>query len=351
MFDQLVQAIRERHQMGRTEDEIHQEVLAQGHSNETFTQAYAAAVSEGGVSASPMPQTPASGGLLNIGDFLSESFALPFRYARILGEAAAVIIALLVGFALVMGGIIWATVGETDSYLIAQALMVGVLIFTLLMGLFMQFLNVAFIRSWLQRATEVSYWRSFRWTMAHVVPLSLIVVLYILAQQGGSLLLLIPGLVFVIYGHLCVHAFVIEGRAGLSAFKRSAHLVSGSFWGVFGRYLLLLIILGLLILVGGLVAGVAPIIGFIFFLLTMLYTMAVLTAASALVFEGLQAKKPAETFNPSAHSVMVVVTYIFAVLGVAFITIWLWGVQNTVDQMFRPMGQGDGFPPGLQVPD
>lgn len=352
MFDQLVQAIRDRHRLGHTEDEIRQEVLAQGHTEETFAQAYATALSSEAATQSPMPQSPASGGLLNIGDFLSESLSLPFRYGRIIGEAAVAMFAILLLIGLSIGGVTWSLSGGMDVDRIAQPLLVGMLLLTLFSGLLVQFLNVALIRAWLQRATEGGYWQSLRWTMAHLVPLVLILVLYILAQQGGNLLLFIPGLIFVIYGHLCVHVFITEGRAGITAFKRSAHLVSGSFWGVFGRYLLLCIILGFVFSLGMLVTGLAPVIGTILFLVVMLYVIAVLTAASALVFEGLQAKKPVETFDPAGHSLMVIATYIFALLGVVILILWLWGTQNALNEIYRPTGFDNDFQlEGLSVPE
>ncbi len=80
----------------------------------------------------------------------------------------------------------------------------------------------------------------------------------------GFLLLFVPGILFSIWFIFGAYVFVEEGRPGLEALKRSRQLVSGYAWPVFGRLLILwLIMLGV---------SIIPIIGRFLQLLTGLFS-------------------------------------------------------------------------------
>ncbi len=63
-----------------------------------------------------------------------------------------------------------------------------------------------------------------------------------LLVAGGSLLLVIPGVVFMIWFLFCQYILAEQGIGGLQALQKSHQLVRGHWWAVFGRFLLLLMI-------------------------------------------------------------------------------------------------------------
>ncbi|MFA6534360.1 MAG: hypothetical protein WCT37_04270 [Patescibacteria group bacterium] len=54
-----------------------------------------------------------------------------------------------------------------------------------------------------------------------------------------ALLFAIPGIIFAVWYSLFVFILVCEGQKGHDSARQSRRLVSGNWWGVFGRYLLL----------------------------------------------------------------------------------------------------------------
>ncbi len=63
---------------------------------------------------------------------------------------------------------------------------------------------------------------------------------------GGFLLLFIPGIVFFVWFSLAMYVMVSEDLTGLNAILKSREYVKGKWWGVFGRLLFLLLILGVI---------------------------------------------------------------------------------------------------------
>ena len=60
-----------------------------------------------------------------------------------------------------------------------------------------------------------------------------------LIVMGGFLLLIVPGIILTIWFALAVYILVSEDRRGMNALFRSKQLVSGYWWSVFGRFLVL----------------------------------------------------------------------------------------------------------------
>jgi len=58
----------------------------------------------------------------------------------------------------------------------------------------------------------------------------------------GFLLFIIPGIIFAVWFGLAVYVLVVEGLTGTKALSRSKQLVSGYWWPVFGRVLVILAI-------------------------------------------------------------------------------------------------------------
>ena len=90
--------------------------------------------------------------------------------------------------------------------------------------------------------TEASYRYGFR-RLGSVILVSLLVGLAVL---GGLILLVIPGLIFIVFLSVSIPALVVEDRRGIAAMSRSWNLVKGHFWHAVG-----------VIVVAGLIAGLS----------------------------------------------------------------------------------------------
>ncbi|NOY13037.1 MAG: hypothetical protein GXP51_04950 [Deltaproteobacteria bacterium] len=64
-----------------------------------------------------------------------------------------------------------------------------------------------------------------------------------LIVTGGSLLLIIPGVIFIVWFSFCQFILAEEGISGRAALEKSRQLVEGYWWQIFGRFLLLLLII------------------------------------------------------------------------------------------------------------
>ena len=73
-----------------------------------------------------------------------------------------------------------------------------------------------------------------------------LLILFGLLHLVGILLLIIPGIIFGVWCCLSFYVLVFEGKKGMKALKRSKELVSGRWWGVFWR---LLMLAGILIII------------------------------------------------------------------------------------------------------
>ncbi len=60
-----------------------------------------------------------------------------------------------------------------------------------------------------------------------------------------TLLLIIPGIVYSIFYSFAIFVFLLENKKGMSALKRSKEIVKGYFWPVFGRTLLVGIVISI----------------------------------------------------------------------------------------------------------
>jgi len=73
-------------------------------------------------------------------------------------------------------------------------------------------------------------------------------VLFILSILGGLILLIIPAIIFGIWYAFSNFTFFAEGLKGRAALGKSHFLVKGRWWGVFGRLLLVGLIISIVLL-------------------------------------------------------------------------------------------------------
>ena len=76
-----------------------------------------------------------------------------------------------------------------------------------------------------------------------------VAILVDLIATGGFLLFVIPGILFSIWFSLAIYVLIFEEKKGMSALLRSKDLISGKWWLVFWRFLVLIAIIFVVILV------------------------------------------------------------------------------------------------------
>jgi len=79
-----------------------------------------------------------------------------------------------------------------------------------------------------------------------IIPLLWVSILTGLAIFGGTLLLIIPGILFAVWFGFSSVICVLEGTRGSAALSESKQLVSGKWWSVFWRFLATYFVFGIL---------------------------------------------------------------------------------------------------------
>ena len=92
---------------------------------------------------------------------------------------------------------------------------------------------------------EVGVAEAYKFGYARMLSILLVSILVGLAVTAGFILLVIPGFYVMTRLFVSVPAVVVEGKRGRSALRRSWSLVEGSGWRVFGIFLLVGLITGL----------------------------------------------------------------------------------------------------------
>jgi hypothetical protein len=94
---------------------------------------------------------------------------------------------------------------------------------------------------------------SYRYGFKRLGSVILVSVLVGLAVAGGLILLIIPGIIFLVLFSVSVPVLIVEDRRGRAAMSRSWHLAKGHFWHAFGVIVVAAIITGL---VGGAIGAI-----------------------------------------------------------------------------------------------
>jgi hypothetical protein len=93
-------------------------------------------------------------------------------------------------------------------------------------------------------------WRQEFTSTKHLIwPVIYTLILQFLVIFGGTILLIIPGLIFSVWFMFTFYIVVIEEKRGVEALKASKTLVTGRWWGILWRALLPGLVFGLLTLV------------------------------------------------------------------------------------------------------
>jgi hypothetical protein len=138
---------------------------------------------------------------------------------------------------------------------------------------------------------EASYRYGFR-RLWSVILVSLLVGLIVAV---GFILLIIPGIIFLVLLSVSIPVLVVEGRRGTDAMSRSWNLVKGHFWHVLGVILVAALIVGIVSGLIGAIGGDAWVARWIFTAIAQIVTAPFAALVSVLLYLDLRARSEALT--------------------------------------------------------
>jgi len=136
---------------------------------------------------------------------------------------------------------------------------------------------------------------SYRWGFRHFGSVLLLAVLVGLTVVVGLILLVIPGIIFLVFFSVSVPALVVENRRGTKAMGRSWNLVSGHFWHALAVILVAAIIAGIVGGIIGALGGSSWVLRWIFGAIAQIITSPFTALVSVLLYLDLRARKEALT--------------------------------------------------------
>lgn len=145
--------------------------------------------------------------------------------------------------------------GEKPNLETIQASQVG-LFFTFMAILFVVnvFMGIAMIRA-ISAPHETTFQSAYGYAKVMFWPYLWVGILTGAAVMIGFVLLIVPGIIFMIWFLFGYLALLIDGKRGTEALKASKSYVTGRWWAVFGRFLFMLLVLILISAAFGIVAA------------------------------------------------------------------------------------------------
>jgi hypothetical protein len=136
---------------------------------------------------------------------------------------------------------------------------------------------------------------SYRWGFRRIGSVILVSLLFALAVVGGFILLVIPGLIFIVMLSVSIPALIVEDRRGSDALGRSWNLVKGNFWHVVGVIVVAGLITGAISGIIGALGGNAWLLRWIFGSIGTIVTAPFTALVSVLLYVDLRARSEALT--------------------------------------------------------
>jgi len=187
------------------------------------------------------------------------------------------------------------------------------IIFSIVMLVFYLFAQIAGILAVGDPDTK-KVWDYYVQAKKYFWPFIWVSFLFGIVVLGGSILFIIPGIIFFIWFSQATFVVLFENIHGWSALKRSKRYVKGRWWGVVGRIVFIGLIMGvismavqfavfiislILMLLIGLSSGSETLIGIVSLAMSLLGQVAgVIVAPLAVVYSYLMYVSLRETYNP-----------------------------------------------------
>jgi hypothetical protein len=136
---------------------------------------------------------------------------------------------------------------------------------------------------------QTSYRYGFR-RLGSVILISLLVGVIVAV---GFLLLIVPGIIFLVFLSVSIPALIVEDRRGTGALGRSWNLVQGEFWHAFAVVFVAAILVGIVSGIIGSIGGREWVIRWIFTAIAQILTAPYAALVSILLYVDLRARKEA----------------------------------------------------------
>jgi hypothetical protein len=158
-------------------------------------------------------------------------------------------------------------------------------------------LEAAIVRAAAQAALgdPIDVEASYRWGLRRIGSVILVSILVGLAVVGGLILLVIPGLIFLVMLSVSIPALIVEGRRGSDALGRSWNLVRGNFWHVVGVLVVAGLITGAISGIIGALGGNAWFLRWVFSSIGTIVTAPFTALVAVLLYVDLRARSEALT--------------------------------------------------------
>ena len=131
---------------------------------------------------------------------------------------------------------------------------------------------------------------SYRFGFKRLGSVILVSLLVGLAVAGGFILLVIPGIIFLVLFSVSVPVLIVENRRGTEAMSRSWNLVKGHFWHALGVIFVAGIIAGVVSGIIGSIGGSAWVVRWIFTAIAQILTAPFTALVSVLLYLDLRAR-------------------------------------------------------------
>jgi hypothetical protein len=131
---------------------------------------------------------------------------------------------------------------------------------------------------------------SYRYGLKRLWSVILVSILVGLVVAVGFILLVIPGIIFLVFLSVSIPALIVEGRRGTEAMGRSWNLVKGNFWHAFGVIVVAALIVGIISGIIGAIGGHNWAVRWIFTAIAQILTVPFASLVSVLLYLDLRAR-------------------------------------------------------------
>ncbi len=241
-----------------------------------------------------------------LGEILSAAFNIYKANASSLLLIVAIVVVPLSFVSALFSDVVFAGTERTEELFGAQVVIIdrsfglfiaGAIVTALISVIIYAVLQAAILRAAAQATIgdPVDAEESYRFGFKRLGSVILVSVLVGLAVAGGFLLLVIPGLIFLVFLSVSVPVLIVENRRGTEAMGRSWNLVKGHFWHAVGVIIVAGLITGVISGIIGSIGGNAWVIRWIFTAIGTVLTAPFSALVSVLLYLDLRARTEALT--------------------------------------------------------
>jgi hypothetical protein len=255
----------------------------------------------------PPPPPPMMGGPQGgmapktLGEILSAAFNIYKANASKLLLIVAIVVVPLSFISALSSGVVFAGTKRTDTIFGTQVVVVdrsfglflaGALVAGLISVIITAVLQAAILRAAAQATIgdPVDPEESYRFGFKRLGSVILVSVLVGLAVVGGFILLIIPGIIFLVLFSVSVPVLIVENRRGRAAMSRSWNLAKGHFWHAFGVIIVAGLIVGFISGIIGAIGGSAWFVRWIFTAIGQILTAPFSALVSVLLYLDLRTR-------------------------------------------------------------